>query len=124
MAETPASAAGFLKELSAIIQSQQALLELQKRRIAVLEQRVSELCVENSRLRHEQHTHLLTCRLQAEYGSTRIVRRHACLPVEVPEGPSSRRSAVCRRAEPRRQWTTLGYGLNSLIYTPQNNSIL
>ncbi|XP_077073845.1 IQ motif and Sec7 domain ArfGEF 1a isoform X2 [Siphateles boraxobius] len=103
MAETPASAAGFLKELNAIIQSQQALLELQKRRIAELEQRVSELCAENSSLRHEQHTHLLTCRLQSEYGSTRIVRRRV-------EGPSS-----LRRTEPRRQWTSSTLGVEGNI---------
>ncbi|XP_067228309.1 IQ motif and SEC7 domain-containing protein 3 isoform X1 [Chanodichthys erythropterus] len=119
--ENPTKAAGYLKELNKIIETQQTLLERQKRRIFELEQHVSDLCAENSRLRHEYQRHLLTCRLrsvrdnspqqQSEYGSTRIVRRHTSLPVEVTDIPNNLRSAVCRRTVPSRQWTsaTLGY---------------
>uniref|UniRef100_A0A672RZ51 IQ motif and Sec7 domain ArfGEF 1 n=1 Tax=Sinocyclocheilus grahami TaxID=75366 RepID=A0A672RZ51_SINGR len=61
--ENPTKAAGYLKELNKIIETQQTLLERQKRRIFELEQHVSDLCAENSRLRHEYQRHLLSCRL-------------------------------------------------------------
>lgn len=63
--ENPTKAAGYLKELNKIIETQQTLLERQKRRIFELEQHVSDLCAENSRLRHEYQRHLLTCRLRS-----------------------------------------------------------
>ncbi|XP_051517030.1 IQ motif and SEC7 domain-containing protein 1-like isoform X2 [Myxocyprinus asiaticus] len=63
--ENPTKAAGYLKELNKIIETQQALLERQKMRIFELEQHVSDLCAENSRLKHEYQRHLLTCRLRS-----------------------------------------------------------
>uniref|UniRef100_A0A8C1UCY0 IQ motif and Sec7 domain ArfGEF 1 n=1 Tax=Cyprinus carpio TaxID=7962 RepID=A0A8C1UCY0_CYPCA len=123
--ENPTKAAGYLKELNKIIETQQTLLERQKRRIFELEQHVSDLCAENSRLRHEYQRHLLTCRLrsiqensplqQSEYGSTRIVRRHASLPVEMTDSPSSLRSAVCRRTVPCRQWKSASFGVEGNV---------
>ncbi|XP_059397447.1 IQ motif and SEC7 domain-containing protein 1-like isoform X2 [Carassius carassius] len=123
--ENPTKAAGYLKELNKIIETQQTLLERQKRRIFELEQDVSELCAENSRLRHEHQRHLLSCRLrsiqensplqQSEYGSTRIVRRHASLPVEMTDSPSSLRSAVCRRPVPNRQWKSASFGVEGSV---------
>ncbi|XP_050951901.1 LOW QUALITY PROTEIN: IQ motif and Sec7 domain ArfGEF 1a [Labeo rohita] len=123
--ENPTKAAGYLKELNKIIETQQTLLERQKRRIFELEQHVSDLCAENSRLRHEYQRHLLTCRLrsiqenspqqQPEYGSTRIVRRHASLPVEMTDSPSSLRSAVCMRTVPCRQWKSASFGVEGNV---------
>ncbi len=63
--ENPTKAAGFLKELNKIIETQQTLLERQKMRIFELEQYVSDLCAENCRLRQEYQRHLLTCRLRS-----------------------------------------------------------
>ncbi|XP_067228310.1 IQ motif and SEC7 domain-containing protein 2 isoform X2 [Chanodichthys erythropterus] len=132
--ENPTKAAGYLKELNKIIETQQTLLERQKRRIFELEQHVSDLCAENSRLRHEYQRHLLTCRLrsvrdnspqqQSEYGSTRIVRRHTSLPVEVTDIPNNLRSAVCRRTVPSRQWTsaTLGTTLHTRLSRPSSDT--
>ncbi|XP_016105440.1 IQ motif and SEC7 domain-containing protein 1-like isoform X1 [Sinocyclocheilus grahami] len=123
--ENPTKAAGYLKELNKIIETQQTLLERQKRRIFELEQHVSDLCAENSRLRHEYQRHLLSCRLrciqensplqQSEYGSTRIVRRHASLPVETTDSPSSLRSAVCRRTVPSRQRKSASFGVEGSV---------
>lgn len=62
--ENPTKAVGYLKELTKIIETQQALLERQKTRIFELEQHVSDLCAENSRLRYEYQRHLLTCRMR------------------------------------------------------------
>ncbi|XP_016336747.1 IQ motif and SEC7 domain-containing protein 3-like isoform X1 [Sinocyclocheilus anshuiensis] len=124
--ENPTKAAGYLKELNKIIATQQTLLERQKRRIFELEQHVSDLCAENSRLRHEYQRHLLSCRLrsiqensplqQSEYGSTRIVRRHASLPVETTDSPSSLRSAVCKRTVPNRQWKSASFGCVNALH--------
>lgn len=63
-AENPSKAAGYLKELNKIIETQQELLEKQKRRIDELEQQVAKLYHENACLQDEHHRHLATCRLQ------------------------------------------------------------
>lgn len=68
--ENPTKAAGYLKELNTIIETQQALLERQKTRIFELEQHVSDLCAENSRLRLEYQRHLLTCSLRSARDSS------------------------------------------------------
>ncbi|KAA0706728.1 hypothetical protein E1301_Tti018299 [Triplophysa tibetana] len=62
--EKPMKAVGYLKELTEIIETQKALLQRQKTRIFELEQHVSDLWTENSRLRHEYQRHLLTCRMR------------------------------------------------------------
>ncbi|KAJ7419582.1 IQ motif and SEC7 domain-containing protein 3-like protein [Willisornis vidua] len=63
-AENPSKAAEYLKELNKIIETQQELLEKQKRRIDELEQQVAKLYHENACLQDEHHRHLATCRLQ------------------------------------------------------------
>ncbi|KGL84346.1 hypothetical protein N309_06332, partial [Tinamus guttatus] len=45
-------------------ETQQELLEKQKRRIDELEQQVAKLYHENACLQDEHHRHLATCRLQ------------------------------------------------------------
>ncbi|GAB0194743.1 IQ motif and SEC7 domain-containing protein 3-like [Grus japonensis] len=62
--ENPSKAAEYLKELNKIIETQQELLEKQKRRIDELEQQVAKLYHENACLQDEHHRHLATCRLQ------------------------------------------------------------
>ncbi|XP_067399897.1 IQ motif and SEC7 domain-containing protein 3-like isoform X1 [Emydura macquarii macquarii] len=63
-AENPSKAAEYLQELNKIIETQQELLEKQKRRIDELEQHVAKLYHENACLQDEHHRHLATCRLQ------------------------------------------------------------
>ncbi|XP_051483440.1 IQ motif and SEC7 domain-containing protein 3-like [Apus apus] len=63
-AENPNKAAEYLKELNKIIETQQELLEKQKRRIDELEQQVAKLYHENACLQDEHHRHLAACRLQ------------------------------------------------------------
>ncbi|XP_030064173.1 IQ motif and SEC7 domain-containing protein 1 isoform X2 [Microcaecilia unicolor] len=62
-AENPSKAAGYLNELNKIIETQQELLEKQKRRIDELEQQVAKLYHDNACLQDEHHRHLATCRL-------------------------------------------------------------
>uniref|UniRef100_A0A8C7GHI7 IQ motif and Sec7 domain ArfGEF 1 n=1 Tax=Oncorhynchus kisutch TaxID=8019 RepID=A0A8C7GHI7_ONCKI len=61
--ETPTRAAEYLKELNNIIETQQELLERQKKRIEDLEHQVSDLCSENACLKDLYQRHLTTCRL-------------------------------------------------------------
>lgn len=61
--ETPSRAAEYLKELDHIIDTQQGLLERQRRRIEQLEQQVADLCAENAGLQDQYQRHLATCRL-------------------------------------------------------------
>ncbi|XP_076132844.1 uncharacterized protein LOC143114890 isoform X1 [Alosa pseudoharengus] len=127
--DNPNKAAEYLKELNKIIETQQELLEKQKIRIEELEQQVTELCNENACLKDEYQRHLLTCRLQqgnchSALGSiqenatqeklqcenTKMVRRHASLPLEAIESPGSLISPVCRRPFPCRQWKSASFG--------------
>lgn len=62
-AESPCRAAEYLKELNKIIETQQELLEKQKKRIDELEEQVSTLYSEKACLQEEHHQHLATCRL-------------------------------------------------------------
>ncbi|XP_053932408.1 IQ motif and SEC7 domain-containing protein 2-like isoform X1 [Cuculus canorus] len=91
-AENPSKAAEYLKELNKIIETQQELLEKQKRRIDELEQQVAKLYHENACLQDEHHRHLAACRLQpvppafpAVLGAIQENARH-----EKSEGDSSR----------------------------------
>ncbi|XP_029456679.1 IQ motif and SEC7 domain-containing protein 1 isoform X4 [Rhinatrema bivittatum] len=89
-AENPSKAAEYLKELNKIIETQQELLEKQKRRIDELEQQVAKLYHDNACLQDEHHRHLATCRLQQGtahllLGAIReTVKQHKC------EGESAR----------------------------------
>ena len=62
--ENPSKAAEYLKELNKIIETQQELLEKQKRRIDELEQQVAKLPRENACLQDEHRRHLAACGLQ------------------------------------------------------------
>lgn len=63
-AESPCRAAEYLKELNKIIETQQELLEKQKRRIDELEDQVTTLYNEKSNIQEEHNRHLASCRLQ------------------------------------------------------------
>ncbi|KAM5148069.1 IQ motif and SEC7 domain-containing protein 3-like [Mantella aurantiaca] len=63
-AESPCRAAEYLKELNKIIETQQELLEKQKKRIDELEEQVTTLYNEKSSIQEEHSKHLATCRLQ------------------------------------------------------------
>ncbi|XP_072277130.1 IQ motif and SEC7 domain-containing protein 1 isoform X12 [Pyxicephalus adspersus] len=68
-AESPCRAAEYLKELNKIIETQQELLEKQKKRIDELEEQVSALYNEKSSIQEQHNKHLATCRLQLHGGS-------------------------------------------------------
>ncbi|KAG7478092.1 hypothetical protein MATL_G00076760 [Megalops atlanticus] len=127
--ENPSKAAEYLKELNKIIETQQELLEKQKNRIEELEQQVADLCKENACLKDQHQRHLATCRLQqgnchptlgaikenvlqekSECESSRSVRRHASLPIEVTESPGNLITPLCRRTYPCRQWKSASFG--------------
>ncbi|XP_042736391.1 IQ motif and SEC7 domain-containing protein 1 isoform X6 [Lagopus leucura] len=96
-AENPSKAAEYLKELNKIIETQQELLEKQKRRIDELEQQVAKLYHENACLQDEHHRHLATCRLQqgvppAYPGVLSAIQENA--KHEKSEGDSSRSVSV------------------------------
>ncbi|XP_056588448.1 IQ motif and Sec7 domain ArfGEF 1a isoform X12 [Triplophysa dalaica] len=113
--ENPMKAVGYFKELTKIIETQQALLQRQKTRIFELEQHVSDLCAENSRLRHEYQRHLLTCRMRPiQY--TPQQQSHASFPVLMKGCPSSFRSAVCRRTVPCRQCKSASFGYVNALH--------
>ncbi|XP_039652956.1 IQ motif and SEC7 domain-containing protein 1 isoform X1 [Perca fluviatilis] len=127
--ENPSKAAEYLKELNKIIKTQQGLLEKQRVRIEELELQVTELCKENVCLKDQHLRHLATCRLQqgnhsallgaikenvtqekSESESSRSVRRHASLPVEVSEIPLNLIAPPCRRSYPCRKWKSASFG--------------
>ncbi|XP_035517576.1 uncharacterized protein LOC118328079 [Morone saxatilis] len=127
--ENPSKAAEYLKELNKIIETQQGLLEKQRVRIDELELQVTDLCKENACLKDQHQRHLATCRLQqgtlstlgaikenvmqekSESESSRGVRRHASLPVEVSEIPLNLIAPPCRRSYPCRKWKSASFGL-------------
>ncbi|XP_046897151.1 uncharacterized protein LOC124481268 isoform X8 [Hypomesus transpacificus] len=127
--ENPTRAAEYLNELNKIIETQQELLERQKNRIEDLEQQVSDLCTEKACLKEQYQRHLATCRLQqsnshvtlgaikenitqekSECESSRMVRRHASLPVDVTEPRGALVSAGCQRGFPCRKWKSASFG--------------
>ncbi|XP_038863419.1 uncharacterized protein LOC120058751 [Salvelinus namaycush] len=128
--ENPTRAAEYLKELNNIIETQQELLEMHKTRIEELELQVSDLCSENACLKDQYQRHLATCRLlqqgnshatlgaikenitqeKSECDISRMVRRHASLPIDVTENPASLVSAGCRRGFPCRKWKSASFG--------------
>uniref|UniRef100_A0A8B9HB23 IQ motif and Sec7 domain ArfGEF 1b n=1 Tax=Astyanax mexicanus TaxID=7994 RepID=A0A8B9HB23_ASTMX len=133
-AETPTRAAEYLQQLNNIIEAQQELLERQKGRIGELEQRVEDLCEENTRLKEEQRRHLATCRHLLEQGdgqhalgsisenagqekiegeSLRVtnVRWHASLPPEVTDNQANFIIPPSRRSYPCRKWKSASFGV-------------
>ncbi|XP_022535239.2 IQ motif and SEC7 domain-containing protein 3 isoform X1 [Astyanax mexicanus] len=55
--ENPLQAILYLKELTAIVQNQQSLIQTQRHRIDALERRLGDLLVENRQLRDSTHRH-------------------------------------------------------------------
>ncbi|KAL7870972.1 hypothetical protein SRHO_G00084690 [Serrasalmus rhombeus] len=55
--ENPLQAVLYLKELTAIVQNQQSLIQTQRHRIDALERRLGDLLVENRQLRDATHRH-------------------------------------------------------------------
>ncbi|KAI4902596.1 hypothetical protein NFI96_009893 [Prochilodus magdalenae] len=55
--ENPLQAVLYLKELTAIVQNQQSLIQTQRHRIDALERRLGDLVVENRQLRDATHRH-------------------------------------------------------------------
>ncbi|XP_075689929.1 IQ motif and SEC7 domain-containing protein 1 isoform X2 [Rhinoderma darwinii] len=95
-AESPCRAAEYLKELNKIIETQQELLEKQKRRIDELEEQVTTLYNEKTCLQDEHHKHLASCRLhQAPTASTCLtsIKEHHKYE-EVPRNVRERRPPV------------------------------
>ncbi|XP_072512451.1 IQ motif and Sec7 domain ArfGEF 1a isoform X10 [Salminus brasiliensis] len=139
--ENPSKAAEYLTELNRIIETQQELLAKQRLRIEELEQQVADLHSENVCLRDEYERHLLTCRLQqhnsssssggnalgciqenathekSEYVSSKIVRRHASLPLDASE--NSLISPMCRRTFPCRQWKSASFGVEGEVQSSE-----
>ncbi|KAM3914799.1 IQ motif and SEC7 domain-containing protein 1 isoform 5-T5 [Leptodactylus fuscus] len=96
-AESPCRAAEYLKELNKIIETQQELLEKQKKRIDELEEQVSTLYNEKASLQEEHHKHLVTCRLhQAPSASTSLssIQENDKYEEEVPRNVRGRRPPV------------------------------
>ncbi|XP_076874894.1 IQ motif and Sec7 domain ArfGEF 1a isoform X8 [Brachyhypopomus gauderio] len=126
--ENPSKAAEYLNELNRIIETQQVLLEKQKVRIEELEQQVADLHGENAFLKDQYRRHMRTCtpdqnnhalaalaaiqenifHTKSDYDGSRIVRRHASLPLEATGSPGSFTSPMCRRSIPCRPWKSFG----------------
>ncbi|XP_066452550.1 IQ motif and SEC7 domain-containing protein 1 isoform X5 [Eleutherodactylus coqui] len=112
-AESPCRAAEYLKELNKIIETQQELLERQKKRIDELEEQVSSLYNEKACLQEEHHKHLVTCRLHqaaAASGGLSSIKENDKYEKEVPRNVRGRGPPVASAARK----TTVYYPRTSL----------
>ncbi|KAK1784991.1 hypothetical protein P4O66_018418, partial [Electrophorus voltai] len=106
--ENPLQAVLYLKELTAIVQNQQSLIQTQRHRIDILERRMGELAVENRQLRESTHRH--------------PPRHHPPTP---PRNPSLPRAAHRPRPASRDGTSSLqAQGAQTQQHSPQNMQLV